>query len=161
MAILKDNQKREWTIELDAPLVEEVNELHQIELTNLENDPLLKMRNNPLVAVAVAYVLCREQIEKLGITPQDFGKACKSIDAILEAVKEAIINFSHSGRASHVREVLTKFEEMAAMTDSLAAKKMAQVMSDPKTATRLNGKADKLFDDAMREMFPLNSELGT
>ena len=50
---------------------------------------------------------------------------------------------------------------MAAMTDALAAKKMAKVMADPTTATRLSGKADQLFNDAMQEMFPLNSELGT
>ena len=72
MAIFKDNQNREWKVELDAPLVEEVSELHQIQLTNLENDPLLKMRNDPLVAVAVLYVLCREQIEERGLSPKDF-----------------------------------------------------------------------------------------
>lgn len=160
MATFTDKKNREWKVELDAPLVEEIQQKHGIALTNLETDPLLTLRNDPLVLVAVIHVLCQSQIDERDLTPEDFAKSLPHPpDDMMEAVKEAIVSFFHSGRHSHVREVLAKYEEMTKKTDELAIAKMEKVLNDPNTTKRLNKRADKEFDRAMEEMFPL--EVGT
>ena len=161
MSTLKDKKGREWRIELDAPLIEEVQEKHGINLVNLDGDPMIKLRNDPMKLVPVLYLICQQQIKELGLNPSEFGGSLPHVDYQLAAVREAIVSFFPSGRASHVAEVLTKYEEMNAKTDELAIAKMRKVMNDPKTMERLQGKANTEFDRAMREMFPLSSELGT
>ena len=162
MATFTDKNNQEWRVELDAPLVEEVKAKHQVELTNLENDPLIKLRNDPMILVAVIYVLCQEQIEASNLSPNEFAKRLPSPpDPMLEAVAEAIVNFFPSGRHSHVREVLTKFGEMGETADKLATAKMTAILNDPNTKKRLERRADTEFEKAMEEMFPLGSAPGT
>ncbi len=82
-------------------------------------------------------------------------------DAMIDAVREAIIGFFPTGRASHVREVLTKFDEMNAKTDDLAVLKMKELLSNPGTMNRLNAKADEEIAKAMDELFPMNGAHGS
>lgn len=162
MATFKDKTGVEWQVSLDAPIVEEVKEKHGIELTNLDRDPLLKLRNDPMVLVAVVYLICQYQIEERGISAKDFGRSLPSPpDEMMEAVKESIVNFSHSGRASHIREALTKYEEMSQKTDELAMAKMSQVMENPDTMKALDRKIDQDIKKAVAEMFRDDSEPGT
>lgn len=162
MAAFIDRKGQSWRVELDAPLIEKVRDLHQVNLTNLEADPLLKLRNDPMILVAILYLICEDEIAERGLTPEQFAKSLPSPpDHMLEAVAEAIVNFYPTGRHSHVREVLARYQEMSEVTDAIARTKMAQILKDPKTATRLSSRADKEFDRVMEEMFPLNSEAGT
>ena len=115
-----------------------------------------------MILVAILYLICEDEIAERGLSPEEFAKSLPSPpDPMLEAVADAIVNFYPTGRHSHVREVLTKFQEMSEVTDSIARTKMGQILADPNTAKRLNNRADKEFDRVMEEMFPLNSVAGT
>jgi hypothetical protein len=70
-------------------------------------------------------------------------------DAMLDAVRDAVIGFFPSGRALHVREVLAKFDQMAAKVDAIAESKMAQVMANPKVMSAIDKKADRLIETAI------------
>lgn len=157
MAEFQDVKGGLWQVDLDAPLIEEIREKHQIDLVDLEKDPLVTLRSSPLKIVAVAYLICREQIESQGVTPDEFGRLLKKLDPVLEAIREAIIGFFPSGRASHVREVLTKHEEMAAQADQLAVEQMQSVLADPRTKRRMHGLASKELEAKMEALFPLDS----
>lgn len=161
MATLQDRSGKDWRVELDAPTIEEIQEKHEINLANLDGDPLVKLRNDPMKLVPVLYLICQEQIEERGVEPRQFGKMMPHTDKMLDAVREAIIGFFPSGRASHVREVLTRYEEMNSKTDELAIAKMRSVIEDPETMQRLNVKANSVFGRELDKMFPLNSEPGT
>lgn len=153
MPSFKDRKGNEWQVELDAPTIEEIKDDHGISLVNLDSDPLLKLRNEPMVLVACVSVICRDQQKERGMTPLDFAKALPSPpDAMLDAVRDAVIGFFPSGRASHVREVLSKFDQMGNKTDEIAQAKMQQVMDDPKVMTALNRQADEVIGKAIERI---------
>lgn len=153
MASFKDRKGNEWQVQLDAPMIEEIRDDHGISLVNLDSDPLLKLRNDPMVLVACVSVICRDQQKERGLTPMDFAKVLPSPpDAMLDAVRDAVIGFFPSGRALHVREVLAKFDQMGAKTDEIAQAKMSQVMDDPKVMTAINRQADQVIAEAIQRM---------
>jgi hypothetical protein len=161
MASFKDRKGNEWQVQLDAPMIEEIRDDHGISLVNLDSDPLLKLRNDPMVLVACVSVICRDQQKERGLTPMDFAKVLPSPpDAMLDAVRDAVIGFFPSGRALHVREVLAKFDQMGAKTDEIAQAKMAQVMDDPKVMTAINRQADQVIAEAIQRM-TTDQKLGT
>lgn len=147
MAKFIDKTGREWLVELDVLKVEEVQADHGIDLTDIEHDPLLSLRNSPRILLAVMMVVCREQREQAGLTREQFVRLLpQPPDVMIDAMTEAIINFFPSGRASHVREVLAQMQAMAMKTDEIAATKLRMVISDPQVIAKLQAKGDQVFD---------------
>lgn len=154
MAKFKDRDGHEWEVNLDALVLEEIEENHQVDLVNLEKDPVSRLRNDPKTLVAIIHTICRDQIDELGLEPRQFAKRLPAPpDPMLEAVENAIVDFFPSGRASHVREVLTKYEEMATKTDELARAKIRKLLDDPATFRKVDQKADQEIRAAMKEIF--------
>jgi len=119
------------------------------------------MRGNPMILVRVIYLICQEQIEKLSVDPKAFGKSLPTPpDVMLDAIRDAIIDFFPSGRASHVREVLAKHEELSHKTDQLIISQTTQLMNDPRTSERLGKRASLEIQMMMDKQFPLNSAPG-
>lgn len=153
MATFKDQKGNEWSVRLDAPTIEEIRQDYSVNLVGLDKDPLGPLRNDPMQLVTVISVLCRDQVAAKGLSPVEFAKLLPSPpDPMLDALRDAVICFFPSGRASHIQEVLAKFDAMAAKTDELAAAKMQQVMDDPKVMRELNQKADRVIKEAIEKM---------
>lgn len=151
-----DRKGNEWVVELDAVVIEEIQNQFDVSLVNLENDPLLKLRNNPMLLVSCISAICRDQQTERNLTPRDFAKLLPSPpDVMLEAVKDAVIGFFPSGRASHVREVLAKFDQMAQTAERLAESKMLALMEDPRTSEAMSRKADEVVKQAMKQLASL------
>ena len=162
MASFNDRQNREWSIILDGPTVEDVEAKHGVSLANLEKDPLQKLRSDPMKLAAVIYLLCQDQIEKLNLSPTDFGKSLPvPPDPMLTAVEEAIVNFFPSGRASHVREVLTSYSQMGSKTDELIVAKMEKILTDKTVMDRLSDQADVEIERALKTLTKTDIGLGT
>jgi hypothetical protein len=160
MATFKGRDGTEWRVELDAPTIEEIKADHSVNLVNLESDPLGPLRNDPMLLVTVISALCREQIDAKGLKPVQFAKQLPSPpDPMLDALRDAVINFFPSGRASHIREVLAKFGQMNEKTDQITTAKMAQVINDPKVMAALDTKADEAIEKAIQSLLAQN--LGT
>ena len=148
-----DRKGDEWVVQLDAVIIEEIRDDHGISLVNLDNDPLLQLRNDPMTLVSCISVICREQQNERNLTPKEFAKLLPSPpDTMLDAVKEAVIGFFPSGRAFHVREVLGKFDQMAATAERLAESRMVALMEDPRTAAAMNQKADEIVEQAFQSL---------
>lgn len=153
MATFKGRNGIEWRVELDAPTIEEIKQDHGVNLVNLEKDPLGSLRGDPMLLVTVISALCRDQIDAKQLSPVMFAKQLPSPpDAMLDALRDAVIGFFPSGRASHVREVLAKFDQMSDKTDQITAAKMQQVMDDPKVMKTLNSKADEVIAEALSQL---------
>lgn len=162
MATFEDQTGRTWSIKLSAPLIHAVREDFRIDLVNLEKDPLSQMRNDPMVLVDVVEVLCREEISRVGLSPTEFAeKLPVPPDPMLEAVREAIIDFFPTGRASHVREVLAGYDSMAEKADAIVAAKMDSILKDPKLHRRMKESGDRIFERAIAEAFEKTTGLGT
>jgi hypothetical protein len=157
MAKFKDKKGNEWRIELDVLLIEEIEQDFKIKLTDIEHDPLLQLRNDPSVIAGVVCLLCKEQREAAGLSRNEFVKLLPyPPDGMLDAVREAIIGFFPTGRASHVREVLARMEEMAMKTDEIAAQKLAIVISDPQIIAKLRSQCDQMFNQEIERIMPVS-----
>lgn len=153
-----DKTGEEWLVSLDLPTIEEIRDDHGMSLVDLETDPLLKMRNDPAVMLATMLVICRDQIEQRGLSREEFLKRTPSPpDPMLDAVKEAIVDFFPTGRASHVREVLASFESMASKTDELTLAKIKSTIKDPKVLSRLKRFGDSEIEKELDKLFSSNS----
>jgi hypothetical protein len=160
MASFKDKNGQEWTVSLDPVIADEIEQKHKIQIVNLQEDPLLKLRTDPMTAVAVLYLICQDQVKERSLSPAQFAKCLPfPPDEWLKAIEESIVSFFPTGRASHVREVLTSYANMADKTAGLITAKMHSVMDDPRLAKTLNDKADIEIDRAMQRLIDL--PLGT
>jgi len=150
-----DKKNQTWQVEIDPVMAEEINQDHQIEIVNLERDPMLKLRSNPATLFAVMLVICRDQIAEKNLTREQFLKLLPMpTDSILEAVQKAVVNFFPSGRHSHVQEVLTSYAEMGTKTDELATAKMRGVIQNPLVMKKINEAADREIGIAIEKMNP-------
>jgi hypothetical protein len=160
MATFKDKTGQDWTVSLDPVIADEIKQDHGIELTNLANDPLLKLRTEPAVLYAVILVICREQMEERNLTREQFLKRLPMPpDLILTGIEEGITSFFPSGRHSHVREVLASYANMGQKTDELTTAKMRSMMDNPQTMKLLSAKADREIETAIKSL--TDSPVGT
>jgi hypothetical protein len=110
--------------------------------------------------VSVMHVICSEQIQAAGMTPQQFAKQLPfPPDQMLTALEGAICNFFPIGRHSHVLAVLASFGNMASRTDALTIAKMEALVSDTRLAKAMSDKADHVISQTIREM--IDSPVGT
>lgn len=160
MPSFTDKKGQVWEVNLDPVIAEEIKQDHGIEIVNLNKDPLLQLRSDPMVLCAVMLVICKEQREELSLTREQFLKRLPSPpDQILKAVEESIVSFFQTGRHSHVREVLASYENMGSKTDELTTVKMQMVLTDPRTINAISKRADQEIEKAMQGM--IDSPLGT
>jgi hypothetical protein len=132
MSEFKDKKGQVWKVELDPILVSEVKEKHSIDLANLEADPMLKLRSDPMKLVAVIHILCQAQIEERSLTPVEFAKILQfPCDEMVAAVEVAIVNFFPSGRHSFVIAALANYAEMGRKTDTWTIEEQKTTLSDP------------------------------
>lgn len=156
MATFKDKTGQEWTVSLDPVIADEIKQKHQIEIVNLEKDPMLSLRTDPMTAVAVLYLICQDQVKERNLTPEQFAKSLPfPPDRWISAIEESIVSFFPTGRASHVREVLTSYGSMASKTDALITAKMQSVSSDPRVMRAMEDKADREISKAMDTLIGL------
>jgi hypothetical protein len=155
-----DKKGTSWAVSLDPVIADEIKQDHGIEIVNLNQDPMLKLRSDPMVLVSVMLVICRDERESRGLTREQFMKLLPfPSDQMLTAVEEAIVSFFPTGRASHVREVLASYANMGSKTDELTTVKMQAVMADPRTMTAISNRADQEIAKALQSM--TDSPLGT
>lgn len=153
MASFMDKMGTAWAVNLDPVIADEIKQDHGIEIVNLNQDPMLKLRSDPMVLVSVMLVLCREERESRSLTREQFLKLLPfPSDQMLTAVEEAIVSFFPTGRHSHVREVLASYENMGAKTDELTTVKMQAVLADPRTMTAISNRADQEIAKALQNM---------
>jgi hypothetical protein len=153
MASFKDKHGNSWKVNLDPILLGEIKSQLGVNLVDLSKDPLGSLVNDPEKLWGVVQMVCQEQYEKQGMTAEQFSKVLVyPPDEILAALRDAVIGFFPSGRASHVREVLEKFDQMASKTDEIATAKMQQMMNDPRVTETLSAKADDLITQALTSL---------
>ena len=112
-----DKNNQEWKVELNGPIIKDIQEQFNFKITSLDADPLNQMANDPVMAVDVLYLLCEKQASERGMDSRAFGECLPpGIDGPLEALREALINFFPLGKKSAIRSALEasqRFQEKA------------------------------------------------
>lgn len=98
-----DNTGQEWPIEIDGLAVKRVRTLLGFDLmTIVENEgrTLLELLDDPIMLGDVVYCLLQPQLDKAGISDEQFGPRLKgdALDAAWEAVLLELIDFFPKGR---------------------------------------------------------------
>lgn len=157
-----DKKNRKWTLQLDPILIEEIQNLHGVNLVDLKKDPLVSLRSDPMKLVAVIALICNEAREQQNIDERDFGRSMPfPSDPMVEALKGAIVDFFPTGQALHVCEVLAAMEEMAQKSDSLMLEQAREMVTSPSLATSLSSKAKSELEKLVAEICSPTSELST
>lgn len=146
-----------WDVSLDGPICEDVRNEFGLSLVDLKKDPLRDLRNNPELLGNVTQVICQDEIDERKITARQFGRRhLPHSDFLLDAIREAIIDFFPSGQRLNVRATLAKYEAMAIKTDELLIQQMEETLGDPNTAKRIAQKGRSAVKEALDREFPLN-----
>lgn len=120
MQTFTDAAGRDWSIVITIAAVKHLRVKIDIDLAADDLGALLqKMAADPVVLCDVLYCLCESQIEKAGITPEQFGEGLSgdAIDSASDAFLAALVEFTPKKKRAILRGVLDKVreaEEMAA-----------------------------------------------
>lgn len=99
MPTFKDNQGREWPVEINVAAVKRVRRLLDVDLLQIYEGKLLdQLATDPILLVDVLYVLCKPEADARSVSDEDFGRAMAgdAIDAASRAFQESIVLFHRS-----------------------------------------------------------------
>jgi len=100
-----DANGTKWEIKLNATLVKDIRDGLGIDIVSLDKDPFARLESDPILLVDVLFMLCEKQCKEQSLSSRDFGERISPevLEAAIEAMLEAIINFFPPGKRSVVR----------------------------------------------------------
>jgi len=109
-----DANGRDWSISITIAQVKKLRDKCDVDLVadNL-GETLTQIGNDPVALCDCIYTLCEDQIEKAGLSPEQFGEALAgdSIDDATDAFLDALVEFTPKKKRAILRGVLTKLYE--------------------------------------------------
>ncbi len=135
MASYKDKQGREWVIELNFALADAIKTRHKIDVIDLTGvgKAFVEFAYSDMRLLGeLLYTLCEEEITRLKLSPEDFGRAHTG-PVLMEAkraIEEAITDFSQSPEQADVKRKLfraanqTVAKRTGELTEQFLAEKM-------------------------------------
>lgn len=139
---------RNWTIELDGMLLDEVADETGVDIVNVSSAGLLAIETDKRKLCAVLRSLCRAEYQDNGLSDRDFSKLLKGevLDNALKAVVGSVQAFFPQSewsemqsrlqtlreidQASDATEVLTKAQPLAQAFASLPAQLREQMVKE-------------------------------
>lgn len=141
MPSFQDEKKREWTIRLDALLIEQVREDCDPKfLLGEPTETLTRLDEDPVLLCNTIWVLCRDQARERGIEQADFYSHVigDSIDAAADALVKAAVSFTR-GRQ---RELLTVGAAKNDKLRTLVSSRALATLNDPTLEDRVAAAID-------------------
>lgn len=142
--VFVDSKGRKWDATVDVPSVKAIRNQLQIDLLELldgKDQALRKMIDNPETMVDAMYLICREQCEAEGISPEDFGRGLvgEGIDNAIDAFLVGLAYFFPKGRRAVVLGMVRKLNESMdrVITKALAA------LNDPRVMQAVDRESDQ------------------
>jgi hypothetical protein len=131
MATFQDNLSRTWHIDITVIELKKLKDEFQLDLgecASRENKILAQLSTNTVLLVDVLSCLLEEQVKQLGLNERQFalGIVGAGITKALDALVEAIINFSQPREGQVLRAMWNKLEA----TKELATERVLGQMED-------------------------------
>ncbi len=109
-----DSNGRDWSISITISQVKKLRDRCDVDLVadNL-GETLQQLGSDPVALCDCIYNLCEDQIEKAGLSPEQFGEALAgdSIDAATDAFLDALVEFTPKKKRAILRGVLNKLHQ--------------------------------------------------
>ena len=131
MAKFKDNQQREWTLDLNVTLVKKIRAMFDVDLYRAFDGDMAVwagLMDDPITLVNIIYVMCEPQ--RPLVTDEEFGAALSgdTLKAAGDAFTDALIDFFPSPRKRDLlRETMSKARQLYALRELRALHEMQAV----------------------------------
>ena len=149
MASFQDNEKRDWTIAIDALVIERIREdcdarflLGDTEQHNTAD----RLRDDPALLCRVLYLLCDRQREKREISHEDFYMEVLGNGDTIEAATEALIKAIANFTPPRMRAFLLAAADKQTKIERLAIDRAMAKINDETFETRLLKALDTRLD---------------
>ena len=101
MRSFKDNQGRQWSVEINVTAIKRVRGLTGEDLMQVIEGTLIeKLIRDPVLLCDVVYAICKPEADACSVSDEEFGKAMAgdAIEAATTAVLEELVGFCPSPR---------------------------------------------------------------
>jgi len=144
MRAFKDNQGRQWSIEINVTAIKRVRGLTGEDLMQVIEGTLIeKLIRDPVLLCDVVYAICKPQSDAQGISDEEFGRAMAgdAIESATAAVLEELVGFCPSPRdRANLGRVLQATRRVMDRARDLVEKKL--------DSGELDRLADRLLSEA-------------
>ena len=143
MQSFKDNQGRQWSVEINVTAIKRVRGLTGEDLMQVIEGTLIeKLIRDPVLLCDVVYAICKPEADTRNISDEEFGKAMAgdAIEAATTAVLEELVGFCPSPRdRANLGRVLQATRKVMDRARDLVEKKLD------------SGELDRLADRLLSE----------
>jgi hypothetical protein len=146
MRSFKDNQGRQWSVEINVTAIKRVRGLTGEDLMQVIEGTLIeKLIRDPVLLCDVVYAICKPEADARSVSDEEFGKAMAgdAIEAATTAVLEELVSFCPSPRdRANLGRVLQATRKVMDRARDLVEKKLD------------SGELDRLADRLLAEGSP-------
>ncbi len=143
MRSFKDNQGRQWSVEINVTAIKRVRGLTGEDLMQVIEGTLIeKLIRDPVLLCDVVYAICKPEADACSVSDEEFGKAMAgdAIEAATTAVLEELVGFCPSPRdRANLGRVLQATRKVMDRARDLVEKKLD------------SGELDRLADRLLAE----------
>ena len=147
MRSFKDNQGRQWSVEINVTAIKRVRGLTGEDLMQVIEGTLIeKLIRDPVLLCDVVYAICKPEADTRNVSDEEFGKAMAgdAIEAATTAVLEELVGFCPSPRdRANLGRVLQATRKVMDRARDLVEKKL--------DSGELDRLADRLLSEGVGE----------
>ena len=147
MQSFKDNQGRQWSVEINVTAIKRVRGLTGEDLMQVIEGTLIeKLIRDPVLLCDVVYAICKPEADARTVSVEEFGKAMAgdAIEAATTAVLEELVGFCPSPRdRANLGRVLQATRKVMDRARDLVEKKL--------DSGALDQLADRLLSEGLGE----------
>lgn len=131
MATFKDSSGNEWTLQLDAPLIEAVREECKIDLVACDGSTQMRLTDDDVLLVDVLWRLCREKANDEAAFKRAMNDG-DALDRAYDALFQATLSFCRSHKRTTLQTIVAKQEELvkAATAKALESVNKAEIPAE-------------------------------
>ncbi|CAG0972791.1 hypothetical protein PHYC_01340 [Phycisphaerales bacterium] len=145
MRSFKDNQGRQWSVEINVTAIKRVRGLTGEDLMQVIEGTLIeKLIRDPVLLCDVVYAICKPEADARSVSDEEFGKAMAgdAIEAATTAVLEELVGFCPSPRdRANLGRVLQATRKVMDRARDLVEKKLDSGELDRLADRLLSGEA--------------------
>jgi len=155
-----DQRGRTWRLELNYSLAKRLREVTGLDFVNYQDGKaLLAIHDSDEKLVQVLWLLCEPQATEASVGEEEFGTGLggDALEQAIEALEQALINFSRPARRQAMQAIRDKAHELVAAQTDLAATKLRS----PKVKQLMEAKMQEVSDQIDRQIDAAMQTLST
>ena len=146
-----DQRGRAWRLELNYSLAKRLRDVTGLDFVNYQDGKaLLAIHDSDEKLVQVLWLLCEAQATAASVGEEEFGTGLggDALEQAIEALEQALINFSRPARRQAMQAIRDKAHELVAAQTELATTKIRS----PQMTRWMEAKLREVSDQIDRKM---------